>query len=293
VATLRRSRATPLEALHPYVRAGVEEGLARFRALPLQPVDAMVGRGLEADGRVLAAYGEDQTRLGWPAFQFDRLGRPWPLVAQTVEWTLDRLTRGLPELAEGLSVHHPELDALRAFWALPCPRLGRRPPHAVILEDPQAVITALTAFDPLVATVHLREVRADDLPIHFAQQRDPESNALAGVPARDREAFDAHWAELLADPGVVLRTVVADGEVAGSALSFVRDGRRQVGYWIGREHWGRGIASRALALLLDELAERPLYATVAAHNAASLRILSTHGFERVDRRDDVVVLRLA
>jgi RimJ/RimL family protein N-acetyltransferase len=130
--------------------------------------------------------------------------------------------------------------------------------------------------------VRLREVRADDLPIHFEQQRDPESVALAGVPARDREAFDAHWAKLLADDTVVLRSIVADGEVVGSALSFVRDGRREVGYWIGREHWGRGIASRALPLLLAELPERPLHATVAAHNAASMRVLEKCGFVRTE-----------
>jgi RimJ/RimL family protein N-acetyltransferase len=142
-------------------------------------------------------------------------------------------------------------------------------------------------------SVHLREVRADDLPIHFEQQRDQESNALAAVPARDRQAFDAHWAGLLADPDVLLLTVVADGEVAGSALSYIRDGRRQVGYWIARERWGKGIASQALAQLLDELGERPLYATVAADNGASLRVLEKHGFARIDRQGDVLVLRLA
>jgi RimJ/RimL family protein N-acetyltransferase len=142
--------------------------------------------------------------------------------------------------------------------------------------------------------VHLREVRAGDLPIHFAQQCDPDSNALAAVPARDRRAFDAHWAKLLADPDVVLRTVVADGEVAGSALSFVRDGRRQVGYWIRREHWGRGIATAALGLLLVAVAERPLHATVAAHNAASLRVLEKCGFAVVGevREDHGVRLRV-
>src|SRR5439155_16255443 len=32
-------------------------------------------------------------------------------------------------------------------------------------------------------------------------------------------------------------------EVAGYVLSFARDGRREVGYRLGREHWGRGIAT--------------------------------------------------
>jgi RimJ/RimL family protein N-acetyltransferase len=77
----------------------------------------------------------------------------------------------------------------------------------------------------------------------------------------------------------VTRTILADGVVAGHALSFERDGRRLVGYWLAREHWGRGIATRALAAFLEVLPQRPLHATVAEHNAASLRVLAKAGFE--------------
>jgi RimJ/RimL family protein N-acetyltransferase len=56
-----------------------------------------------------------------------------------------------------------------------------------------------------------------------------------------------------------------------------------VGYWIDRAYWGRGIASRALHLLLQEVAKRPLVATAATSNRASLRVLQKSGFvvERV------------
>jgi RimJ/RimL family protein N-acetyltransferase len=143
----------------------------------------------------------------------------------------------------------------------------------------------------------LREVIPADLPIHFEQQRDPASVAMAVVPARDREAFHAHWQRLLADPTVVVRSVVADGEVVGSAVSFMRGGERQVGYWIGREHWGRGLASAALAELLTEITERPLFARVVPHNLRSLRVLEKSGFEMIgeERGDDgtlACVLRL-
>jgi RimJ/RimL family protein N-acetyltransferase len=144
--------------------------------------------------------------------------------------------------------------------------------------------------------VELRAVEPRDLDAHFEQQRDPASSRLAAVPARDRAAFDAHWARILADPATVVRTVVADGAVAGSAVSFLRDGRRWVGYWIGREHWGRGVGSAALAALLGELPERPLYATVAEHNGASRRILEKAGFVPVGEQRDggvrLLVLRL-
>src|SRR4051812_5506740 len=94
--------------------------------------------------------------------------------------------------------------------------------------------------------IRLRRVVPADLPTHFENQRDPASTGMAAVPPREREAFDLHWTTILADPSVVVRTVLADEVVAGSAVSFVRDGERQVGYWIAREHWGRGIATAAL-----------------------------------------------
>ena len=50
-----------------------------------------------------------------------------------------------------------------------------------------------------------------------------------------------------------------------------------------RAHWGMGIASRALHLLLGEVTKRPLVATAATSNGASLRVLQKCGFvvERV------------
>ena len=140
--------------------------------------------------------------------------------------------------------------------------------------------------------VRLREVRPADLPIIFEHQRDPQSVALADVPPRDAATFRAHWDRMLADASVLTRTIVADDVVAGHALSFERDGRRLVGYWLGREHWGRGIASRALPALLELLPQRPLYATVAEHNAASLRVLQKAGFELCGRGAAGLVLRL-
>ena len=124
----------------------------------------------------------------------------------------------------------------------------------------------------------MRPVRPDDLPIHFEHQRDPVSAALAAFPSRDRPAFDAHWARILRNDAVVARTIVHDGEVVGNVVSFLQDGDRQVGYWVAREHWGRGIATRSLALFLEEIRERPLWAHVARHNVGSLRVLEKCGF---------------
>ena len=138
--------------------------------------------------------------------------------------------------------------------------------------------------------VELREVRDGDVAVFYAHQADPASSELAGVPSRDREAHEAHWARIRADPAVVIRTVLVDGEVAGQVLSFPRDGVRELGYWLGREYWGRGVASAAVAAFLPLVPERPLHAVVADHNKASRRVLERLGFEVVARKGETAQL---
>ncbi len=131
--------------------------------------------------------------------------------------------------------------------------------------------------------VVLREVAAADLPIIFEQQRDPVANRMAAFTARDPEdwdAFMAHWTEVLSDAAITKRTIVASGQVVGNIACFPWEGKREVGYWIGREYWGRGLATRALRAFLEEVTERPLYAAAASDNRASIRVLEKCGFTR-------------
>jgi RimJ/RimL family protein N-acetyltransferase len=132
----------------------------------------------------------------------------------------------------------------------------------------------------------LREVEETDIPVFFEHQLDPEASRMALFPPREREAHAAHWRRVLADDAVVKRTVMAGDQVAGNAVSYVNDGRRFVGYWIGREFWGRGLATRALEELLREVPERPLYAYVATSNAGSIRVLEKCGFVAIGRESE-------
>jgi RimJ/RimL family protein N-acetyltransferase len=130
----------------------------------------------------------------------------------------------------------------------------------------------------VTSEVLLRPVIEADLPVFFEQQRDPDANAMAAFPARGREAFMEHWTRIMADASVATRTILYTGEVAGNVVSFEQDGLRQVGYWIGRRHWGKGVATRALGDFLAQVPTRPLYAHVARHNVASIRVLEKCGF---------------
>jgi RimJ/RimL family protein N-acetyltransferase len=81
-----------------------------------------------------------------------------------------------------------------------------------------------------------------------------------------------------------VRTIEVDGQVAGTIGSWEQDGRQFVGYWLGRDFWGRGLATAALAELVQELPMRPLHAFVAASNAGSIRVLEKCGFVRAEER---------
>ena len=126
--------------------------------------------------------------------------------------------------------------------------------------------------------VFLRDVEPADLPVFFEHQRDPVAVAMVVFRSRERGEFDAHWAKIMADKTALTKTIVADGQVAGHIASFLRDGKREVGYWIDRALWGRGIASEALSAFLRLEQRRPLLAGVAPHNVASLRVLEKCGF---------------
>ena len=135
----------------------------------------------------------------------------------------------------------------------------------------------------------LREVRDGDLPVFFRQMNDPVALHMAAFTPEDpadRARFDAYWERNRAASGITMRTVLADGCVVGSAAVYGEPGEREVTYWIDRASWGRGIATTALRILLEQVPERPLYARAAADNAASRRVLEKCGFEETARARD-------
>ena len=138
----------------------------------------------------------------------------------------------------------------------------------------------MSELHDVTPAVRLRRVEDRDLDVFFDQQADPQAVEMAAFPARDKDQFAAHWAKVRADDTLVLRTIVADGMVAGNIGSWPDSGQQLLGYWVGREHWGRGVATQALALLVDEMSIRPLFAHVAVHNVGSIRVLEKCGFRR-------------
>jgi len=140
--------------------------------------------------------------------------------------------------------------------------------------------------------VRLREVIESDLPIFFEHQLDPKAAQMAAFPSREHEAFMAHWGKILADETSIIKTILFEEQVAGNVVSFIHNGKREVGYWLGREFWGRGIATCALSVFLEQVTLRPLYAFVAKHNLASLRVVQKCRFRILSEEGEGYFLEL-
>lgn len=129
--------------------------------------------------------------------------------------------------------------------------------------------------------VCLRDVEPADLEEFFAQEHDPEAARRSKFPPRERDTFMTHWAtKVLGDPTVFVQAITVDGELAGNAVAWWDGERRFIGYWLGRQYWGRGIGTLALALFLEREKARPLHADPFAGNTGSVRLLERHGFRR-------------
>lgn len=137
---------------------------------------------------------------------------------------------------------------------------------------------------PEAAEIQLRDIVKSDLPFFFEQQLDGAANHMAAFTSADpadEGAFRAHWARILRDETITKKTITVDSAVAGNIGSFDQDGKRELTYWIGKEYWGRGVATKALTEFLVLAPRRPIYARVAKDNLASLRVLQKCGFSIV------------
>jgi RimJ/RimL family protein N-acetyltransferase len=133
----------------------------------------------------------------------------------------------------------------------------------------------------MLTQLMLRDVLEEDLSIFFEHQRDADARRMAASPVREWDAFVAHWrTKVLAEPSAKARTVEFNGQVAGYVGSWEDDGKYLIGYWIGKEYWGRGVATAAVAEFLSaHETRRPLHAYVTLANLGSIRVLEKSGFQ--------------
>ncbi|WP_369174201.1 GNAT family N-acetyltransferase [Streptomyces sp. R28] len=137
--------------------------------------------------------------------------------------------------------------------------------------------------------ISLRPLTEDDITVLFEIQLDEDAQRLAAFTdaetARDANAFERKYRKILADDAIVNRIVEVRGEVVGSVATFPMEGDTELTYWIRKDWWGKGVATAAVAALLDEVKHRPIHARVVEDNTGSVRVLERNGFVRVGSED--------
>jgi len=106
-----------------------------------------------------------------------------------------------------------------------------------------------------------------------------------------RTLVKAAWRRLTGGRGFDLLVTIKDGDdkpVGSAGVGLHDEGRRgELGFWIGRDYWGRGYASEAArrmtAFATQTLGVRRLTGTVAVDNDASLAVLGKLGFSESGR----------
>ncbi len=135
-------------------------------------------------------------------------------------------------------------------------------------------------------SITIREVESSDLETFYEHQLDPEAIRMAAFVSKDRKdkaAFDAHWRKILNASQNTNRTIVADGQVAGYIACYPQGENIEVTYWLGREFWGRGLATQALKRMPQLVVVRPIFARAETDNIGSIRVLQKCGFKIIGK----------
>jgi RimJ/RimL family protein N-acetyltransferase len=137
----------------------------------------------------------------------------------------------------------------------------------------------------------LRPYRPADRAALLAEIDDHEvARNLRRVPHPYTEADADEWLRIVATdpPPPGIWAIEVDGTLVGTiGLERGADIERhsfEVGYWLGRRHWGRGIMSEALAAVTAAAFAEPdtvrVYAPVFSWNRASMRVLEKASYVR-------------
>ena len=122
----------------------------------------------------------------------------------------------------------------------------------------------------------LQKTTASDLETLFIFQADNKSNQMAAFTSEtpdDKDAYLEKWTKIIHNSSINMQTVFLGDKIVGSVLHFDMMDETNVSYWIGREYWGKGIATQALQLFLKTVQKRPLVGRVAFDNVGSQKVL--------------------
>lgn len=132
--------------------------------------------------------------------------------------------------------------------------------------------------------ITLTKTTPDDLQILYQIQLDGDANHMAAFTSESGKDFNLYcekYSKHLDDANISMWTIRVEQRIVGSVAKFVIAAENGITYWIDKEFWGQGIATKALMQLLQHKTARPIYGYVAFDNSGSQRVLEKCGFLRV------------
>lgn len=141
------------------------------------------------------------------------------------------------------------------------------------------------------ARVRLRGLRESDTDAFFGLRSDPETMRYwSHLPYTERAQAQRYLAENAAPDDTALLWGIATPDTDTLIGTFTlfgidrRSDRAEIGYLLGRPHWGQGLATEAATLAIDHafgaMGLRRLEADIDPRNTASQRLLERLGFVR-------------
>jgi RimJ/RimL family protein N-acetyltransferase len=137
-----------------------------------------------------------------------------------------------------------------------------------------------------IGRIKLRKTEVDDLEFLFKFQIDKEAINLAAFTPKDptdKSAYLSKYTKLLSEPTVNNQTIIIDNIIVGSIAKFEIDGKAEVTYWIDKNYWGKGIATKALENFLTIENTRPIFGRVSFDNYGSQKVLEKCGFIKIGK----------
>jgi ribosomal-protein-alanine N-acetyltransferase len=142
-----------------------------------------------------------------------------------------------------------------------------------------------------VGDLSVRSWRKGDLPALLRHANNPKvANNLRDQfphPYTRHDGVDFLDYARAQDPECSFAIEYGGDVVGGVGFHIGRDISRigaEMGYWLGEEFWGRGLATRAVTAAsewaFDNYRLTRVYAFVFSHNVPSIRVLEKSGFER-------------
>jgi [ribosomal protein S5]-alanine N-acetyltransferase len=134
------------------------------------------------------------------------------------------------------------------------------------------------------AEITLRKTVLPDLEFFFLFQLDQEANYLAAFTTKDptdKTAYLQKYTKLVNDPSINMQTILVGESIAGSISKFEMEGRAEITYWIDKQFWGKGVATKALTAFLKNEPARPIFGRVAFDNIGSQKVLTHCGFIKI------------